>query len=76
MCSKSGSNPPRTVGRVAQDTRTHARAHTHTPSICPSVHPFGPYFVQSIGAAKAVSWAIGHNPGQVTTPTQDTQMAQ
>ena len=27
---------------------------------------------QSISAAEAVSWAIGHNPGQVATPTQDT----
>ena len=32
--------------------------------------------VQSVGTAKAVSWAIGHNPGRVTTSTQDTQMAQ
>ena len=36
----------------------------------------GPYSVQGVGAAKAVSWAIGHNPGQVATPTQDTRMAQ
>ena len=28
-----------------------------------------------IGAVKAVSWAIGHTPGWVTTPTQDIQMA-
>ena len=34
--------------------------------------PMGPYSVQSIGAAEAVSLAIGHNPGQVTTTTQDT----
>ena len=39
-------------------------------------NPLGPYSVQSIDAAKAVSWAIGHNPGQVATPTQDTRMAQ
>jgi len=32
--------------------------------------------VQSVDAAKAVSWAIGHNPGRVATPTQDTQAAQ
>ena len=38
--------------------------------------PMGPYPVQSIGAAKAVSWAVGHNPGQVATPTQDNRMAQ
>ena len=36
----------------------------------PSIHPLGPNSVQSIGAASAVSLAIGHNPGQVTTPTQ------
>ena len=36
------------------------------------IHPLGPYPVQSAGAAEA----IGHNPGQVTTLTQDTQMAQ
>ena len=36
-----------------------------------SIH-LGPYSVQSIGAAHAVSMAIGHNPGQVATPTQDT----
>ena len=36
----------------------------------------GTYSVQSIGADWAVSWAVGHNPGQVATPTQDTQMAQ
>ena len=30
----------------------------------------------SVGAAEAVSWANGHNLGRVTTPTQDTQMAQ
>ena len=41
-----------------------------------SIHPWGPYSVQSIGAAEAVSWAIGHNPGWITTLTQDTQMAQ
>ena len=28
--------------------------------------------MQSVGAAKAVSLAIGHNPGWVTTPSQDT----
>ena len=35
-----------------------------------TIHPSGPYSVQSVGAAKAVSWAIGHNPGWVTTLTQ------
>ena len=28
--------------------------------------------MQRVGAAKAVSLAIGHNPGQVTPQTQDT----
>ena len=37
-----------------------------------SIHPLGPYSVQSIGAAKAVSLALGNNPGRVATPTQDT----
>ena len=32
----------------------------------------GPYSVQSVGAAAAVSLAIGHNPGRVATPTQYT----
>ena len=62
----------------------------------PSIH--WDHTLQSIGAAKSVSWdihpsigtilcaehwcyltvswAIGHNPGQVATPTQDTRMAQ
>ena len=42
----------------------------------PSIHPSGPYSIQSITAAKAVSWAIGHNLGWVTTAMQDTQTAQ
>ena len=42
----------------------------------PSIHPLEPYSAQSIGAAKAISWAIGNNPGWVANPTQDTQMAQ
>ena len=33
-----------------------------------------PYSVQSVGAAKAVSSAIGPNPGRVATPTQYTSM--
>ena len=41
-----------------------------------SIHPLGSYSVQSVGAAEAVSWAIGNNPIQVVTPKQDTQMAQ
>ena len=41
-----------------------------------NVHPLEPYSVQSISAAEAVSLAIGHNPGRVATPTQDTRMAQ
>ena len=36
------------------------------------MHTLGPYSVKSVGAALTVSWARGHNPGQVTTPTQDT----
>ena len=32
----------------------------------------GPYSVQRVGAASAVSMAIGHNPGRVATPTQDS----
>ena len=41
-----------------------------------SIRPMGPYTVQSVGAAEAVSWTIGYNPGWVTTLMQDTQMAQ
>ena len=33
-----------------------------------------PYSVQSVGAALAVSLAIGHNPGGVATPTQYTRV--
>ena len=40
------------------------------PQIYPSIHPLGPYSVQSVGAAKAVSCAVQHNPGRVATPTQ------
>ena len=36
------------------------------------LHPSGPYSVQSVGAAEAVSKTIGHNPGWVATLTQDT----
>ena len=36
------------------------------------IHPLGPYSVQSVGAAEAVSLAIWHNPGRVAIPTQDT----
>ena len=42
----------------------------------PSIHPLGLYPVQSVGGTEAVSWAIGHNPGRVATPTQNTRMAQ
>ena len=38
------------------------------------IHPLGPYSVQSISAAEAVSLVIGHNPGRDPTPTQDTRM--
>ena len=34
----------------------------------------GPYSVQSIGAAEAVSLAFGHNPGRLATPTKYTSM--
>ena len=34
----------------------------------------GPYSLQSVDAASAVSLAIGHNPGWVATPTQYTSM--
>ena len=37
----------------------------------PSIHQWGPYSVQSVGAASADSLAIGHNPGQIATPTVD-----
>ena len=40
----------------------------------PSRHPLGPHYVQSIGAAEAVSLAIGHNAGRVVTLTQYTTM--
>ena len=36
------------------------------------IHPLGPYSVQSVGAASAVSLAIRHNLGWVATPTWDT----
>ena len=39
-------------------------------------HPSAPHSVSNIGAAEAFSWALGHNPGHVTTPTKDTQMSQ
>ena len=41
-------------------------------TIQPSIH-WGPHSVQILcGAAEAVSLAIGHNSGRVTTLTQDT----
>ena len=48
----------------------------NTLSIHPSIHPLGPYSRQSVGAAEAVYWAIGHNPGWVATAMQDARMAQ
>ena len=38
------------------------------------IHPFhwDHTLYRASSAADAVSWAIGHNPAQVTTPTQDT----
>ena len=44
----------------------------HVASIEASIHPLGPYSVQSVGAAEAVYLAIGHNPGWIATPTQYT----
>ena len=38
------------------------------------IHPSGPYSVQGVGAADAVSLAIGHNPRRVATTTQETSM--
>ena len=43
-----------------------------TKSFILSIHPWGPYSVQSVGDVSAVSLSIGYNPGRVTTPTQDT----
>ena len=74
-----------TVGCIS-DTHSHKKAVSETPTEekknikgkkketprDPSIHPLGTYSVQSVGAAKAVSLAIGHNPGRVTTPTHDT----
>ena len=40
------------------------------------IHPLGLYSAQSISVAKSVSWAVEHNPEWVTTPTQDTRIAQ
>ena len=37
-----------------------------------SIHPLGPYSVQSVGAAEAVSLDIGYNTGRIATPTKDT----
>ena len=44
------------------------------PTLEGSIHPLGTYSVQSVGAAEAVSLAIGHKPGRVATPTQDTSI--
>ena len=54
-----------------QDCADAIHPHKHAINIGGSSFKFS-YSVQSIGAAKAVSLAIGHNPGWVTTPTQDT----
>ena len=51
-------------------------SHALFQTVYPSIHPSGPYSVQSVGAAEVVSWAIGHNPARVATPTQDTRIAQ
>ena len=42
------------------------------PNIRTYIHPLGPFSVQSFGSAYAVTWVIGHNPGRVATPTQET----
>ena len=57
---------------VCSRSLTHFRESGHFQTAVSSIHPLGPYSVQSVGAAEAVSLAIGHNPGPVTTPTQDT----
>ena len=41
-----------------------------------SIHPLRLYSTQNVGAAAAVSWAIGHNPGWVANLTQDTRRRQ
>jgi len=46
--------------------------HHHDTNQSTTIHPLGPYSVQSVGATSTVSLAIGYNPGRVTTPTQDT----
>jgi len=52
------------------DRQMEAISSPH-PSIHP-IHPLGPYSKKSVGAAEAVSLTNGYNPGQVTSPTQDT----
>ena len=47
------------------------QANTSLPGVSrKSIHQG--HTVQSVGAPEAVSWAIGHNPGQVTTLTPYT----
>ena len=52
---------------VALQNRYLFRNYTHIPmkldNTLPSIHPLGPYSVQSIRTAEAVSWAIGQNSG-------------
>jgi len=54
-------------GKTVAHTFMHA---SHVPN-----YPSGAYSTQSVSAAEAVSWSIGHNPGMVATPMQDTRMA-
>ena len=58
---------------VIEETKLNQKNKTLTITIHPSIHSSGPYSVQSVGAAEAVSWAIGYNPGWVATPTQDIE---
>ena len=64
------------VKKYGKQHGSHLTATKHL-YLHPSIHwgEGGAYSIQSISAAKAVSLAIGHNPGLVTTLTQDTQMA-
>ena len=52
------------------------KLHTYDQLATRNIHPLGPYSVESVGAAEAVSWANGHNPGQVAILTKDARMAQ
>ena len=63
---------PPFVSQIWRRRRRRRRRRRTFLTHLPSIHPWGPYSVQSVGTAKAVSLVIGHNPGQVATPTQVT----